>query len=275
MKPKPSAQTAAKKEEGKERIAKRMARAGLCSRREAEAWVEQGRVSVDGNIIKSPALDVGPESVILVDGKPLAGAEQTRLWLYHKPRGLVTTNRDPEGRPTVFDHLPPGLPRVMSVGRLDMDSEGLLLLTNDGELARALELPATGWIRRYRVRIYSTPTPETIAKLAKGVTVEDVRYGPVKVQLEEKPTARDQPSKSVKGGRNIWVSVSLSEGKNREIRRVFEHVGHPVSRLIRVGYGAFTLGNLPEGSAKEISGKVIREQCGALMKNTGAKRLGH
>ncbi|MBI1274616.1 pseudouridine synthase [bacterium] len=259
-------QPSTKKAEGRERIAKRMARAGLCSRREAEAWIEQGRVSVDGKTIKSPALDVGPESVITVDGKPLAGAEQTRLWLYHKPRGLVTTNRDPEGRPTVFDHLPPGMPRTMSVGRLDMDSEGLLLLTNDGELARALELPATGWIRRYRVRIYSTPTPETIAKLAKGVTVEDVRYGPIKVQLEDKPTPKDQPK-----GRNIWVNVTLSEGKNREIRRVFEHVGHPVSRLIRVGYGAFTLGNLPEGQVKEISGKVLREQCGALLKRTPKK----
>jgi 23S rRNA pseudouridine2605 synthase len=241
--------------EGEERIAKRIARAGLCSRREAEAWITAGRVMVDGEKIKSPALVVGPATPILVDGKPLPAAEPTRLFRYHKPRGLLTTARDPEGRETIYDKLPKNLPRLMPIGRLDLTSEGLLLLTNDGELKRKLELPATGWLRRYRARVNGHVDPAKLAGLAKGVTVEGIDYGPIRASLD-----RQQ-------GDNAWLTLSFAEGKNREIRRVCEHLGYPVSRLIRIAYGPFQLGHLEKGEVEEVQPKVLREQLGIAGKS--------
>lgn len=234
-----------------ERIAKVMARAGLCSRRDAEAWIAAGRVSVNGKKLASPAVNVGPADVVRVDGKPLPEAEKTRLFRYHKPRGLVTTAKDPEGRPTVFENLPSGLPRLISVGRLDLNSEGLLLLTNDGELARRLELPATGWVRRYRVRVNGKIDPAVLTKLAGGIEIDGVRYGAIEAVLD-----RQQ-------GENAWLTMSLTEGKNREIRKVCAHFGWTVSRLIRLSYGPFQLGHLGKGEAEEVPGKVLRDQLGA------------
>jgi 23S rRNA pseudouridine2605 synthase len=233
-----------------ERIAKRLARAGLCSRREAERWIAEGRVSVDGQKLTSPAISVTETSLITVDGKALPEAERTRLWRYHKPSGLVTSHKDPQGRPTVFERLPEGMPRVISVGRLDLNSEGLLLLTNDGDLARRMELPSTGWIRRYRVRVHGTPSVDELAALERGVTVEGVSYGPIKALLD-----RQQ-------GSNAWLTVGLKEGKNREIRKVMEHLGWTVSRLIRIAYGPFQLGLLEPNAADEVPARVIQEQLG-------------
>jgi 23S rRNA pseudouridine2605 synthase len=237
-----------------DRIAKVLARAGVCSRRDAEKLIAEGRVKVDGKVIDSPALNVTAANRIEVNGKPLPQAEPPRLWLYHKPAGLVTTHRDPQGRTTVFASLPKTLPRVISVGRLDYSSEGLLLLTNDGGLARKLELPATGWVRRYRVRSFGRPSDAAIARLQKGMTIDGVEYGPIEVTVE-----RDR-------GDNSWLVVSLREGKNREIRKVLEHFGHQVSRLIRVAYGPFQLGQLGEGAVREVSPKVLREQLGGARK---------
>jgi 23S rRNA pseudouridine2605 synthase len=239
----------------KERIAKVMARAGLCSRREAERWIADGRVAVNGTVLDSPAFTVGDEDVVEVDGQKLPQAQDTRLFLYHKPAGLVTTARDEKGRKTVFDNLPHGLPRVVSVGRLDINTEGLLLLTNDGGLARHLELPANGWRRRYRVRVHGRVQPENLARLAKGVTVDGVRYGPIEAELDRAQT-----------GANAWIIMTISEGKNREVRKVMEHLGFAVNRLIRVAYGPFQLGHLPEGAAKEVPGKVLREQVSGYFK---------
>jgi 23S rRNA pseudouridine2605 synthase len=233
-----------------ERIAKRLARAGLCSRREAERWIAEGRVAVDGQVLASPAVTVSEDSRISVDGKPLPEADRTRLWRYHKPAGLVTSHKDPQGRTTVFERLPEGMPRVISVGRLDLSSEGLLLLTNDGELARRLELPSTGWVRRYRVRVHGDPDPEQLARLEKGITVEGVAYGPIKAVLDRRQ------------GSNAWLTVSLKEGRNREIRKVMEHLGWTVTRLIRVAYGPFQLGLLEPGEADEVLARVIQEQLG-------------
>lgn len=233
-----------------ERIAKVIARAGICSRRDAERLIAEGRVTVDGEVLKSPARNVGPDSVVVVDGKTLAGPERTKLWRYHKPAGLVTTHKDPEGRRTVFDALRSQLPRVISIGRLDLNSEGLLLLTNDGALARRLELPETGWTRRYRVRVHGTPDPDRLAALAQGITVEGIRYGGIDAAID-----RVQ-------GRNAWLTVGLKEGKNREIRRVLEHLGLQVGRLIRIAYGPFQLGLLEPGAVEEVPPKVIREQLG-------------
>jgi 23S rRNA pseudouridine2605 synthase len=235
---------------GGERIAKRIARAGLCSRREAEAWIAEGRVIVDGHKITSPALVVGPASRIVVDGKPLPVAEPTRLFRYHKPRGLLTTAHDPEGRETIYDKLPKELPRLMPIGRLDLTSEGLLLLTNDGELKRRLELPVTGWLRRYRVRVNGRVEPVRLAGLEKGVTIEGIDYGPIRATLD-----RQQ-------GDNAWLTLSLAEGKNREIRRVCEFMGYPVNRLLRTAYGPFQLGHLERGEVEEVPFKVLRDQLG-------------
>lgn len=229
-----------------ERIAKRMARAGLCSRREAESWIEAGRVKVNGKKIISPAFNVSTDDVVVVDGKQLQDKEQTRLWLYHKPAGLVTTHKDPEGRPTVFDRLPKDLPRVISIGRLDLNSEGLLLLTNDGGLARKLELPSTGWIRKYRVRVFGDISENMLAEMKKGVVVDGISYGSVEAVIDSKT------------GGNSWLTVSLREGKNREIRRIFEHYDCKVSRLMRLSYGSFQLGSLARGEVKEVQARVIK-----------------
>ncbi len=233
-----------------ERIAKVVSRAGLASRRDAEEWIVQGRVTVNGRVINSPALDVTANDVVTVDGKPLPPRERTRLFLYHKPRGLMTTHADPEGRPTVFDNLPEGLPRLISVGRLDFNTEGLLLLTNDGGLARALELPDTGWLRRYRVRAHGEVTQGQLDELRKGVEVDGVKYGPIDATLE-----RDQ-------GANVWLVFAIREGKNREVRNVLAHLGLEVNRLIRVSYGPFQLLELAEGVVEEVKTRVLREQLG-------------
>ncbi|WP_245422312.1 pseudouridine synthase [Alsobacter soli] len=233
-----------------ERIAKVIARAGLCSRRDAEAWIEAGRVEVNGVTLTSPALDVSSKDKILVDGAPLPSRERTRLFMYHKPRGVVTTARDPEGRTTVFEALPPGLPRVVTIGRLDINTEGLLLLTNDGGLARVLELPETGWLRRYRVRAFGEITQPQLDALRDGVTVEGIHYGPVEATLD-----RSQ-------GDNAWLTLGLREGKNREVKKILEHLGLQVNRLIRLSFGPFQLGDLPEGAAEEITTRVLQDQLG-------------
>jgi 23S rRNA pseudouridine2605 synthase len=233
-----------------ERIAKVVSRAGLASRRDAEEWITQGRVTVNGRVINSPALDVTENDVVAVDGKNLPPRERTRLFMYHKPRGLMTTHADPEGRPTVFDNLPEGLPRLISVGRLDFNTEGLLLLTNDGGLARALELPDTGWLRRYRVRAHGEVTQAQLDELKKGVEVEGVKYGSIDATLE-----RDQ-------GANVWLVFAIREGKNREVRNVMAHLGLEVNRLIRVSYGPFQLAELEEGKVEEVKTRVLREQLG-------------
>ncbi len=233
---------------GGERIAKRLARAGLCSRRDAERWIAEGRVAVNSRVLDSPACVVRPGDVVQVDGKVIPEPEPARLWRYHKPSGLVTTARDEKGRETVFDRLPVDLPRVVSIGRLDLTTEGLLLLTNDGELARFLELPATGWTRRYRVRVFGEVDERQLAALEKGPTIEGVKYGPIEAVLD-----RVQ-------GRNAWLTVSLKEGKNREIRKVMESLGLQVNRLIRVAYGPFQLGKLEEGAVEEVPKRVVREQ---------------
>ncbi len=232
----------------KERIAKVLARAGLCSRREAERWIEAGRISVNGQKLETPAFTVGPGDDIRVDGKPLPRAEGTRLFLFHKPEGLVTSAKDERGRKTVFDALPEDLPRLISVGRLDLNTEGLLLLTNDGELARKLELPSTGWARRYRVRAHGTANVERLKKLENGITVDGVRYGSIEATLDKQQ------------GANCWLTMTLREGKNREIRKVLEALGLKVNRLIRLSYGPFQLGGLEKGAVKEVTEKVLREQ---------------
>lgn len=233
-----------------ERIAKRLARAGIASRRDAERLVTAGRVAVDGKVLASPATVVSADAAITVDGEPLPETPATRLWRYHKPPGLVTTARDPQGRPTVFDALPPELGRVISIGRLDLSSEGLLLLSNDGALARHLELPATGWTRRYRVRVHGQVASAALRSLEKGVEVEGVAYGPVQARLE-----RQQ-------GGNAWLLMALKEGRNREVRKLCAHLGLAVNRLIRIAYGPFQLGELPRGAVSEIPARVLREQLG-------------
>jgi len=234
----------------KERIAKRMARAGLCSRREAERWIEDGRVTVNGKKLDTAAFTVSESDYITVDGKDIPKTERPRLWRYHKPAGLVTSHSDEKGRDTVFDKLPDDLPRVISIGRLDLSSEGLLLLTNDGELARKLELPATGWKRKYRVRVHGHPRDSDMAKLGKGLTIEGVRYDAIEATVD-----------STKGA-NSWLTISLREGKNREIRKVMEYLGYTVSRLIRISYGPLVLGDLKAESVEEVKSKILRDQMG-------------
>jgi 23S rRNA pseudouridine2605 synthase len=241
-----------------ERIAKKLARIGVASRREVERMIEAGRVAVDGKTLSSPALNVTDANQITVDGQPVGAAEETRVWRYHKKAGLLTTNRDPKGRPTIFDKLPPELPRVVTVGRLDFNTEGLLLLTNDGELARKLELPQNAWLRHYRVRVYGAIDEKKLKELDKGVTIEGIRYEPIKVVVE----------KEKKEGANSWLSVTIREGKNREVRRAMEYVGLQVTRLLRVAFGPFQLGNLPRGCVEEVPRHILREQLGLIRKKS-------
>ena len=233
-----------------ERIAKFIARSGVCSRRAAEELIAQKRVTVNGEVIDSPALNVDGTEKILIDGEKLPVRESCRLWLYYKPVGLVTTHKDNQDRPTVFDNLPAGMPRVISVGRLDLNSEGLLLLTNNGELSRKLELPGNGWIRRYKVKVHGFLDEKKLASLTNGITVDGVEYGAIKVEIENKT------------GTTAWLIVSLTEGKNREIRKVMKALGLDVARLIRLSYGPFQLGSMKKGEVREVSGKVLREQLG-------------
>ncbi|MGQ4275257.1 pseudouridine synthase [Terrihabitans sp. B22-R8] len=239
------------------RIAKVIARAGLASRRDAELMVEEGRVAVNGRTITTPATNVGPGDRVTVDGQPLPARERTRLWLYHKPRGLVTTAKDPEGRRTVFEVLPRELPRVVSVGRLDLNTEGLLLLTNDGGLARVLSHPDTAWLRRYRVRAFGEVTPDVLEGLRKGVEIDGFSYGPIDAEIDRRT------------GDNVWLTLGLREGKNREVRRVLEHIGLVVNRLIRVSFGPFQLGDMAEGTVEEIRTRYLRDQLGSLADEAG------
>lgn len=233
-----------------ERIAKRLARAGVASRRDVERMIAAGRVHVNGQRLESPALNVTDADEIMVDGRPVAAAEPARLWRYHKPAGLVTSARDEKGRATVFDRLPPELPRVMSVGRLDLTSEGLLLLTNDGELKRRLELPSTGWVRKYRVRANGNASDQRLQPLRDGISIGGEKFQPMSVEFDKQT------------GANVWLTIGLREGKNREIRRALEEVGLIVNRLIRISYGPFQLGDLARGAVEEVRPKILRDQLG-------------
>jgi 23S rRNA pseudouridine2605 synthase len=238
-----------------ERIAKRIARSGFCSRRDAERLIAEGRVKLNGRPLTSPAVTVGLADRIEINGEPLAASERTRLFLFNKPKGLVTTNRDPQGRPTVFSVLPAELPRVVTIGRLDINTEGLLLLTNDGGLARVLELPATGWLRRYRVRAHGKIDQPALDQLRRGVTIDGMVYGAVEAKIDRLQ------------GTNLWLTVGLREGKNREVKRVLEHLGLGINRLIRVSYGPFQLGDLKPGAVEEVRGRVLRDQLGEKLAN--------
>ena len=233
-----------------ERIAKRIARAGICSRREAETYIADGRVKVNGALLESPAFTVTEKDIIEVDDVRLNKAEPPRLWRYHKPRGLVVSNRDEKGRDTIFTHLPASLPRVISVGRLDIDSEGLLLLTNDGDLSRHLELPATAWTRKYRVRVHGRVEEKKLEEIAEGVVVDGVQYGPVLARLDTQMNS------------NAWLTVAIKEGRNREVRNIMEYLGYPVTRLLRLSYGPFLLGRLEAGGVDEVKPSVLVEQLG-------------
>jgi 23S rRNA pseudouridine2605 synthase len=237
-----------------ERIAKYLSRAGIASRRDAEQLIAAGKVRINNTEITHPAIFVTPTDLVVVNGQPVSPPERTRLWRYHKPDGLVTTHKDPEGRTTVFEKLPPDLPRVISVGRLDLTSEGLLLLTNDGALSRQLELPATGWLRRYRVRVHGGVDPAKLLRLADGIRIDGEQFGPIDATVDSRQRA------------NTWLSISLREGKNREIRRVMDHLLLPVTRLIRVAYGPFQLGLLPRNAVEEVNGKILRDQIPFLKK---------
>jgi 23S rRNA pseudouridine2605 synthase len=235
------------------RIAKAMAHAGLCSRRDAENWIAQGRVAINGKRLDSPARVVGPAEKITVDGKPLPQQQTPRLWRYHKPKGLVTSHKDPQGRRTVFETLPQDLPRLVSVGRLDLNTEGLLLLTTDGALARYLELPSTGWLRRYRLRAHGRVSQAELDRLAQGITIDGVRYGPVEARIDR-----------AQGG-NVWLTLGLREGKNREVKRIAEALGLVVNRLIRISFGPFALGDLAPGGLSEVKPGVLKDQLGAKL----------
>ena len=230
-----------------ERIARRVARAGLCSRREAERWIAAGRVAVDGVRVASPATNVDESDRVTVDGRALPAAAPARLWRYHKPRGLITSHRDPKNRATVFDRLPAALPRVVSVGRLDLNAEGLLLLTNDGALARRMTLPANGWRRRYRVRAFGHIGPDALARLGRGITVDGVAYGPIKAEVERHTAS------------HVWLRMTLIEGKNREIRRVLGHLGLEVNRIIRTHFGPFALGRLRPSEVAEVGAAALAD----------------
>ena len=234
-----------------ERLAKFIARSGVCSRREAEKLIEQKRITINGEIVETPATLVDGNENILLDGEKLPKKETTRLWLYHKPIGLITSHKDEKNRSTVFENLPAGMPRVISVGRLDLNSEGLLLLTNNGELSRKLELPQNGWKRRYKVRVHGNLNKNKLAEIEKGITIDGINYGAVKIEIESQ------------NGTNSWLSVTLNEGKNREIRKLMKFAGLEVARLIRLSYGPFQLGSLKKGEVKEVAQKVLREQLGS------------
>ena len=249
----PRAVQAEPQEPVEDRIAKVIARAGIASRRDAEAMIAEGRVTLNGKVLESPAINVTAADRITVDGEPLPAKERTRLWLYHKPRGLVTTARDPEGRPTVFDNLPEDLPRVVAVGRLDINTEGLLLLTNDGGLARVIAHPDTGWLRRYKVRAHGEINQADLDRLRDGITIDGIDYGPIEARLD-----RVQ-------GDNAWITMGLREGKNREIKRILEHMGVQVNRLIRMSFGPFQLGDLEDGLVEEVRTKVLRDQLGEAL----------
>lgn len=235
------------------RVAKAIAQAGLCSRRDAERWIEAGRVAVNGKLLDTPAFTVTPRDIVTVDGKPLPAKQAVRLWRYHKPKGLVTTHRDPEGRPTVFQRLSQDMPRVVSIGRLDVATEGLLLLTTDGALARHLELPSTKWLRRYRVRAKGSVTQDRLDAMRNGVEIEGVRYGEVLARLD-----RVQ-------GANVWLTVALREGKNREVKRIAAHLGLTVNRLIRISFGPFSLGELQPGALEEVKPRILADQLGPTL----------
>jgi 23S rRNA pseudouridine2605 synthase len=235
------------------RIAKAMAHAGLCSRRDAENWIAQGRVAINGKRLDSPARVVGPAEKITVDGKPLPQQQTPRLWRYHKPKGLVTSHKDPQCRRTVFETLPQDLPRLVSVGRLDLNTEGLLLLTTDGALARYLELPSTGWLRRYRLRAHGRVSQAELDRLAQGITIDGVRYGPVEARIDR-----------AQGG-NVWLTLGLREGKNREVKRIAEALGLVANRLIRISFGPFALGDLAPGGLSEVKPGVLKDQLGAKL----------
>lgn len=241
----------------KERIAKVIARAGVCSRRDAERLIAEGKVTLNNNIVTSPALNVSPTDIIAIEGKVLTAPAKTRIWRYHKPAGLITSHKDTKGRPTVFENLPKTLPRVISVGRLDFNSEGLLILTNDGEAARFMESPQTGWKRRYKVRVHGKVTPAVLAKLNSPLVIEGIRYGKPDTKLEKEQ------------GTNAWLEMTIGEGKNREIRKICDFAGLSVTRLIRLSYGPFQLGNLAKGEVSEITGKAIKEMLGDFSKKNG------
>ena len=259
-----------------ERIAKFLARSGVCSRREAEELIKQGRITVNGETVAAPAFLVDGSETVLFDGERIKSKDKTRLWLYHKPAGLVTSHKDEKGRDTVFAHLPAGLPRVISVGRLDLNSEGLLLLTNDGGLSRALELPSNGWSRRYKVKVHGFLDERRLKKLEKGATVDGIAYGPCKITIDSRPKPAAAPVRNgtaaavpetapaSRTATNAWLTVSLTEGKNREIRKLMASVGLEVARLIRLSYGPFQLGSLKPGECREVPQKTLREQRGSL-----------
>lgn len=242
-----------------ERIAKVIARAGICSRREAEVYIADGRVKVNGVLLESPAFTVTKSDIIEVDNVRLSAAEPPRLWRYHKPRGLVVSNKDEKGRDTIFTKLPESLPRVISIGRLDIDSEGLLLLTNDGELARHLELPATGWTRKYRVRVYGRVEEAKLEEIAEGVNIDGVQYGPVLARLDTQKNS------------NAWLTIAIKEGRNREVRNIMEYLGYPVTRLLRLSYGPFLLGKLEAGQVEEVKPSVLAQQLGLASDASDAK----
>lgn len=254
-------------EEAPQRIAKVIARAGICSRRDAERMIEDGRVKLNGKVLKTPAQTVTVDDKIVIDGKPLPGISDPRVFRYHKPSGLVTTNKDERGRLTIFDKLPKELPRVVTVGRLDINTEGLLLLTNDGEIAQTLERPDTGWSRRYRVRAHGDLDEQKLKQIKRGVTIEGIKYAPAKVEFDD----------SQSQGTNQWLHITLHEGKNREVKRLLEYCGLQVSRLIRLSYGPFQLGNLPKGAVEEIKPRILKDQVpgfAARMKNEKKAKKG-